>query len=67
MAQTWWLMGLMFALLLILLLWWSYRAYQRKARAARAKSLAALNTLLLEADQIAQSRRVDPEDPATEE
>ena len=42
----------------------SYRKHQRRAR---ARSLAALNRLLAEADEIAQSRREAPDDspPAT--
>ena len=40
----------------------SYRKHQRKAR---ARSLAALNRLLAEADEIAQSRRQAPEGDET--
>lgn len=55
------LIGLVFALGLALLLWASYRSYRRKTRIAQARHRAALNTLLAEADELAQQSRREPE------
>ena len=58
------LIALAVVLVVALLGWWSYRQYRRKARIAQAKSRAALNRLLAEADALQQAHRQDPEDPA---
>ena len=44
----------------------AYASYRRRQRRARARSLAALNRLLAEADEITQAaeRDRDPEPPA---
>ena len=58
------LIGVVFALGLVLLLLASYQSYTRKRRVAQARRLAALNTLLAEADEIAQqAHSSDPADP----
>jgi cytochrome c-type biogenesis protein CcmH/NrfF len=52
------------ALLLVVVLVAAYASYRRRQRKARARSLAALNRLLAEADEIAQAAKregnVDP-------
>ncbi len=56
------LFGLVFALGLVFLVWASLRSYRRKKRIAQARHRAALNTLLAEADELAQKakREADP-------
>ena len=43
----------------------AYASYHRRQRRAQARSRAALNRLLAEADEIAQSRRQAPEGDET--
>ena len=45
-------------LLIALTGWWGYLQYRRKSRAAQAKSRAALNRLLAEADRIERGEDV---------
>ena len=48
-------------LLLVVVLLAAYTSYRRRQRSAQARSRAALNRLLAEADEIAQSRREPPD------
>jgi hypothetical protein len=47
-----WLAYLLVALVLVVLCGWALMAYQKHSRIARRRSLAALNQLLAEADEI---------------
>jgi len=49
------------ALLLVVVILAAYASYRRHQRRAQARSRAALNRLLAEADEIAQSRREPPD------
>jgi len=54
------------ALLLVVVVVAAYATYRKRHRRAQARSLAALNRLLAEADEIAEAarRERDPEPPA---
>ena len=54
------------ALLPVVVVLLAYTSRRRHLRAARARSLAALNRLLAEADEIAQSRREAPDGRETD-
>ena len=62
MADPGLLVGLVFAVGLVLLLLFAWRSYQRKKRIAQAKSRAALNRLLAEADELQQRSQQPPTD-----
>lgn len=57
--------GLVAVMVLVLVIgaaWWSYLQYRRKARVAQAKSRAALNRLLAEADRIERGADADADE-----
>jgi len=51
------------ALLLVVVAVAAYASYRRRRRTAQARSRAALNRLLAEADEIAQAAKRDQEPP----
>lgn len=55
------LLWMSLALLLVVVAVAAYASHRRRQRTAQARSRAALNRLLAEADQIAQSRREPPD------
>jgi hypothetical protein len=55
------LIGFLLLLLLVAVVTSAAVSYRRHARRAQARSRAALNRLLAEADEIAQARRDDPD------
>jgi cytochrome c-type biogenesis protein CcmH/NrfF len=51
------------ALLLVVVLLAAFTSYRRRQRTAQARSRAALNRLLAEADEIAQAAKRDQDPP----
>ena len=58
MDATGWLVLLVVVIVIAVTTAWSYRQYRRKSRIAQAKSRAALNMLLAEADRIERGEDV---------